>query len=119
MNLRLFITLAVFLSTSITAITVEHISLNVGQTHRIELRANPTTGFSWYPAKELLKNAAIAIVNQGHTPDKTGLIGSGGTQFWEIKGKKPGTYTLILEYKRPWEKTAKPAEVKKFVITVK
>ena len=51
MNLRLFITLAVFLSTSITAITVEHISLNVGQTHRIELRANPTTGFSWDPAK--------------------------------------------------------------------
>lgn len=98
------------------AITAIH--LKVGQTHRLELKSNPTTGFSWYPLKQVSKKAPISIVRSGYEADNTGLVGSSGMQYWEIKGKKTGPYTLTLQYKRPWEKKVKPTEVKKFAIIV-
>lgn len=98
--------------------TIRHIPLKVGQTERIELKSNPTTGYSWYPTRKIVKNPTIILLKSGYEADNTGLIGSGGIQFWEFKGKAPGTYNLTLQYKRPWEKKTKPAEVKKFVITV-
>ncbi len=98
--------------------TVTAIHLKVGQTHRLELKSNPTTGYSWYPTKKIEKNPIIQLVKSGYEADKAHLVGSGGTQYWEIKGKKAGNYNLTLQYKRPWEKKTKAAEVKKFVITV-
>lgn len=98
---------------------IQSISLKAGETQLIELPSNPTTGYSWYPTKKIENNPIISLVKSGYEANNTALIGSGGTQFWEIKGKKPGSYTLTLQYKRPWEKKVKPIEIKKFVITVK
>ncbi len=101
-----------------TPITTSTIQLKVGQIERIELRSNPTTGFSWYPTKKIVKNPTVMLVKSGYEANNTGMVGSGGTQFWEFKGKNPGEYRLTLQYKRPWEKKVKPAEIKRFVITV-
>ena len=110
--------------------TISTMSLKVGEMQRIELPSNPTTGYSWYPTRKIEKNPIISLVKSGYEADDTpvrhsskgatagGLAGSGGTQYWEIKGKKVGNYTLTLQYKRPWEKKTKPAEIQKFMIIV-
>ena len=95
------------------------ISLKKGETNHLELPSNRTTGYSWYPSKEIPKNAPIAITKSGYEADDTGLVGSGGNQYWDIKGIKKGNCTLILEYKRPWEKNVKPVDVRKFMFQVK
>ena len=98
--------------------TASSIHIKTGQTYRLELKSNPTTGYSWYPLKQVSKKAPISIIKSGYEADHTGLVGSGGMQYWEIKGKKAGSYKLTLHYKRPWEKKVDPIEVKKFMITV-
>jgi inhibitor of cysteine peptidase len=120
MKLKISINLLLFTSAIAHAspIIINSINLKVGETQRIELRSNPTTGYSWYPTKKIEKNPIITLVKSGYEADNTGLVGSGGIQFWEIRGKKAGSYTLTLQYKRPWEKKVKPVEVKKFVIEV-
>jgi predicted secreted protein len=95
------------------------ITLQKGEIKHFELSSNPTTGYSWYLSKEIPKNAPIVVVKSGYQADDTGLVGSGGTQWWDIKGIKKGSYTLILEYKRPWEKNVKPVDRKKIVIIVR
>ncbi len=95
------------------------LTLQKGETQRLELSSNPTTGYSWYLSKEIPQNAPIVVVKSGYQADETGLVGSGGTQWWDIKGNKKGKCTLILEYKRPWEKSVKPAETKKIAINVR
>jgi predicted secreted protein len=109
-------------STRITAVPVNNntISLKVGDTKRIELPSKPSTGYSWYPTKEIKENPIISLVDSGYEAAQTGKAGSGGVQFWEIKGNKKGSTTLILEYKRSWEKNVKPNDknVKPFIINV-
>lgn len=95
----------------------ERITLKKSQKKRIELESNPTTGYSWYPSEPIEKSHVISLVKSGYQPTKTGLVGSGGKQFWIIQGKKRGTTDLILHYKRPWE-NQQPEQVKKFAITV-
>ena len=68
--------------------------------------------------KRNFQKAPIAIIKSGYEADQTGLVGGGGVQYWQIKGKKKGSYKLTLQYKRPWEKKLEPIEVKKFMITI-
>ena len=93
------------------------ITLKVGETHRIELPSNPTTGYSWFPTKKIDDSPHINLVKTGYEPGKA-VVGGGGTQYWEIKGKAKGTSMLIFQKKRPWEKKTKPVDVRKFVINV-
>ena len=107
------------LFSGITCLSVETITLKKGQTHIIELPSNPTTGFSWYLKDKLPVKSIVGIQKTGYEPEKTGLVGSGGTQFWNIRARRQGTIHVTFEYKRPWEKGTEPAETKEFVIEIK
>lgn len=104
--------------TGVYAAQTPPIMLKKGETYHLELPSNPTTGYSWYLAKDIPVNAPIRIIKTEYSPQKTNLVGSGGIQYWDIKGVKTGICTVVLEYKRPWEKNTKPIESKKIVITV-
>jgi inhibitor of cysteine peptidase len=85
------------------------ITLSVGQTLRVRLAANPTTGYSWSvqqtPGEFQLVQSTYAADAQGRN-----LAGAGGYQTIEFAAKFAGKGELKLEYRRGWEKDAPPAK---------
>jgi inhibitor of cysteine peptidase len=98
--------------------TQKPIMLKVGQTSKIKLVSNPTTGYSWQIAQPLDKKDPITLEKTGFLKPKSKLIGAPTTQFWVFTGKKRGTVQITLEYKRPWETETPPVETKTFTFQV-
>lgn len=96
-----------------------NINLAIGQKIRLEYPSNPTTGYRWQITTDLNQNSPVVILKDGYQPSQPRRIGSGGKQFWIIKGQKSGTITLNFEYVRPWEKDREPENTKEITITVK
>ncbi len=96
------------------------IELQVGQAFQLTLRSNPTTGYRW-----VFDGQSSGIVVQegkpvyaADNPDK-GLMGGGGIEHWTFRAVKPGTETLRLEYRRPWEQAVAPVNRVEFPVIVK
>jgi inhibitor of cysteine peptidase len=83
------------------------------------LQSNPTTGYSW---------TVTSLPDPGHvsldspiegryvaTPVGSGVVGSGGTQSWDLHATKAGTTSIVLAYARPWESGVPPVEA--FAVT--
>ena len=49
----MFFTITSSFASQETKIANISLNLKVGQTKRLELKSNPTTGFAWYPSKEI------------------------------------------------------------------
>ena len=82
-------------------------SAAVGQTIRIALDANPTTGYSWAVDGSLPSQLA----EQGqpaYTAKQAGVVGGGGTQTLTFKATAAGDAALKLKYARSFEPTATP-----------
>lgn len=96
------------------------IHLAVGEQLVVKLGSNVTTGYSWNDRS----NGELVIQQQGtstyvakaHAP---GVVGSGGIETWKYKAVKSGKQTLRLDYNRPWEKEAAPAQTVSFSVVVK
>lgn len=78
------------------------------------LPSNPTTGYSWI---------VTSLPDPGHvsldspiegvyvaTPVGSGIVGSGGTQSWDLHATKAGTTSIALAYARSWESGVPPVE---------
>ena len=80
-----------------TAVTVA-----VSECFRVSLNSNPSTGYVW----EVAESDASILETTGQRfapapgPD---MPGKGGTDIWDFTGRSPGSTTLRLEYRRPWE----------------
>lgn len=99
--------------------TEKPIILKVGQSSKIKLVSNPTTGYSWQFAQPLDKKAPIKLEKTGFLKPKSKLVGAPTTQFWVFKAQKPGIAQITLEYKRPWETETPPTETKTFQFDIK
>ena len=100
----------------------QHRTLAVGESTRVLLVSNKTTGFEWsinQPASMGMDR--IAITDSGYaTGDASdGMVGAPGRQWWLIKGVKPGEAIIRLVYHRPWEKDVAPARQAVFTIDVR
>jgi len=84
----------------------------------IELPENPTTGFQWTvvqaPAEEIM-----TIESSEFLPPSSELLGAGGRRLYRLRAQAPGETQLILEYRRPWEEDAEPADRKQYSFLVK
>lgn len=89
------------------------VKLTKAEVLTVRLEYTAGTGYTWVPAKvpEQLQAVAKTVID---TPK--GLPGGSGTQTMRFLPTKPGTGTLTLEYKRPFEKD-KPA-AKTFTVQV-
>jgi len=77
-----------------------------------KIRGNPTTGYGWYLAEEIQEDDSLLAINLKEDrstknyeadPAPEGMMGVGGSFYFNFKGKRAGTYPLIFVHKRPWE----------------
>ena len=83
---------------------------DVSSVYRWEIESNPTTGYDWH----LRSDEGLKIESEFIT--KSDLCGAPGVRVFLISSEKKGTFTLIADYKRSWEKEA-PLETKELKIT--
>ena len=95
-------------------------TLNVGDTIRVSLRSNRTTGYSWAENKE--KTDAKVLKSDGGSyetnPHPEGMVGVGGVETWTFTALAPGKTEIVLGYARPWEKGKEPAQTFKTTVVV-
>jgi inhibitor of cysteine peptidase len=93
------------------------ITAGAGEQFTIELKSNPTTGFSWQADydKTILTQTAKDYVADA---TKAGVVGAGGVDKFSFAGVKAGTTKITFTYKRTWE-SVPPAETKTFNITIR
>lgn len=91
------------------------VEIVVGQRILIWLPANPTTGYQWL--LQGLPNS-LELMNFSYSSSEKDMPGAGTTQSVELIGYSSGTTTLMIEYRRPWEKAAPPARTFTVTITV-
>ena len=75
-----------------------------GETIRVKLRSNPSTGFSWAlgPIEEgkLETSGESEFEADSH---REGEAGYGGCEIWTFKAERSGETEISLSYARPWE----------------
>ena len=81
----------------------QSINARVGDTFTIELKTNPTTGYDWVYADN---NAMVKLQDETYKADNTGVIGSGGTDYFTFKVLSAGNTSLDFSYERSWETAA-------------
>jgi C1A family cysteine protease len=85
------------------------IELSEDQLLVVRLLANPSTGYGWHVVPSALGGIlrqADAVEFQPHSD----LLGAPGTEILRFQGVRKGETTLDLEYRRPWQPHAEPAE---------
>ena len=92
----------------------QFLSVRVGQIFKVELKANPTTGYLWQvdPAKA---KGLIAESGKSFYERQGELVGSGGIEAFTFKAEAEGIGDIVFIYERPWEAIA----IKKYILTVK
>ncbi|MFC1847467.1 protease inhibitor I42 family protein [Chloroflexota bacterium] len=78
------------------------INTGVNQEFVIALDSNPTTGYGW---EESYDDSVLNLVDDRYEPDEkaAGLVGAGGTQYFQFEALKAGQTEITLVYKRHWE----------------
>ena len=75
-----------------------------GETIRVKLRSNPSTGFSWalgpFEERGLETNGESEFVADSH---REGEAGYGGCEIWTFKARHSGKTEISLFYARSWE----------------
>lgn len=90
-----------------------------GQSVRVELPSNRTTGYRWMVASTDKTFGYPATDTYTSTSQS---VGGGGIQklTWKTKAPIPvvGTHKVVLEYRRPWDENVKPAKTFTFSVTI-
>lgn len=104
--------------TVVSGQTGGQVSLKIGAVLEVRLEANHTTGYSWIAAPA----ANPVLMRQGSAKYEEhasgGKAGVGGVEVWRFKAVKAGRQGLQFEYRRPWEKSAPPAKIVTYSVSV-
>ena len=75
-----------------------------GETIRIKLRSNPSTGFSWAlgPIEEGMFETSGESVFEADS-HREGEVGYGGCEIWKLRAERSGETEISLFYARSWE----------------
>lgn len=84
------------------------VAVSLTETLTLTLTGNPTTGYLW----ELTALDRDVLATEGEPaflPDSS-LTGAGGRFTFRFTPRRPGTATVRLVYRRPWEKGVEPLQ---------
>lgn len=90
-------------------------TLAMGETGKVILKGNPTTGYTWHVK---IEDGGILKQTSNSYASDSGLIGSGGTYTWAFKAQKKGTAKLTFTYYREFEGAASVTADNTVVYTV-
>ncbi len=87
-----------------------------GNSLRVELDANATTGYAW--AADISDSALATKTLEDYKTDSasSGLVGAGGTACFEFQALAPGKLEISFGYARSWE--GKPVNMVKLFLVV-
>jgi inhibitor of cysteine peptidase len=88
------------------------VQLLVGQSLKVSLDANPTTGYQW----SVVTAGTLEVASKSYVAAKTDRVGSGGTEVIVFTAPSAGTQHLALGYSQPFDATVPAA--KTFTLTV-
>lgn len=93
-----------------------NILVNKGDTFKIGLNSNPSTGYQWNADFD---ESLLELVNVSYEADKPQTTGSGGIEIFEFKAIGKNTETTInFAYYRSWE-SVPPIDEISFTIKIK
>lgn len=84
------------------------VSLSMTETLTVTLAGNPTTGYLW--ELTAVDREVLAMETEPVFAPDSSLTGAGGKFTFRFTPRKPGTSTVKLVYRRPWEKGAEPLQ---------
>ncbi|HEX8535330.1 MAG TPA: protease inhibitor I42 family protein [Allosphingosinicella sp.] len=85
------------------------IVLSRGETLRLRLESNGTTGYSWEVAElpRILKRTGGGYLAPSAPRGGPPIAGAGGTQEFTFAARSAGRGTLRLVYRQPWDRKAR------------
>ncbi len=92
------------------------VQLNVGDTLRLMLPANPSTGYGWQVGDN--DGTILQASSPRNVPATHPKPGAPGKQSLTFIAKAAGNDRLLLNYSRPWEKNTRPARTYTVEVTV-
>ncbi len=90
---------------------------SVSKTVEVQLKSNPTTGFSWQCEVEDTSIAELQSSSYKQNEVPEGMVGVGGVETFIFTCKSEGSTKVTFTYLRPWE-GGETAEVRNAVLTV-
>lgn len=96
----------------------KEVTLATGGMLTVTLESNITTGYSWNENANIGDNTVMQQTNHIYQPPATAIPGAGGKEVWTFKAIKAGKSTISMEYRRPFEPTATPAETFSLTLVV-
>lgn len=95
------------------------VTVRPGDTVRIKLKSNRTTGYSWAMTGKLDEKVLKSEGNEYKVDEHpAGMVGVGGSDVWTFKALAAGKTEIVLGYARPWEKDKEPAQAFKLTVVV-
>ncbi|MCF0241391.1 MAG: protease inhibitor I42 family protein [Treponema sp.] len=86
------------------------------QTRTIQLRGNPTTGYTW--CFSVLNEDIISVTEDVEYLGDVGIVGAPSMFNYTLYSEAPGSTEVRFEYKRAWEDKT-PEDVRRYEVTVK
>ena len=77
-------------------------SLRVGDTLKVSLAANPSTGYQWTAQAQISDGAVLTQAGHRAVASAGGPPGASGTEEWTFDAKAPGAATVTTSYGQPW-----------------
>jgi len=82
------------------------LEVQVGETFKVKLCSNPTTGFKWSEDSQISDTTVLRQETHefvGPESEPPPPPGTPGQEVWVLKTLKQGTSEIYFEYSRPWE----------------
>ncbi len=95
------------------------ITVSAGDSFKVSLESNATTGFSWPEQAQISDVAVLEQTNHEYIEPESDLVGAPGQEVWTFKALKKGTATISMDYSRPWEGGEKSVQTVTITVTVK
>jgi len=93
------------------------VEINAGDTLKISLSGNPTTGYNWYVSS--VDAQVLAQVGDPSFDASSSAIGAGGIITLTFQAPIAGQTSLQLQYKRAWETGVSPLQTYSLIVVVK
>lgn len=95
------------------------VSLSPGDTLRVVLASNASTGYRWAAQTQISDSAVLTQTGHQTVAPVDGRPGASGTEVWTFDALKPGAATLTTTYGQPWPGGTKDARTFSAAVTVR